>query len=291
MCMDRLCGAVGIFCVFTAGCFSYAPYGQPGPYGGVSLTAMGPQPMIGGAPPGTVWVPATPGSVGTATLGPTPVTAPNPVRRPHSATKDLFEEPAAGKTVPDPVDPGKDNRPVVEPTGYDEETQVQPRGNRTSQRTKPLRVDDEEVASSDQEASPIVLEPEPELAEPDNSARPRSGLKTAEFKTRVRANGVQPASAEQTDDDKFDYDAEGYTWLKGVVEFDRNDKSWHLTYDRSPDDADQFGGEVTFKNNFDFKTLIRSGQVILVKGRFDPDQQDRLGKQVYSVQNLSKVSK
>lgn len=284
--MDRLCVAVGTFWLFAAGCFSYGPYGQPGPYGTVPHTAMGPQPMIGGAPAGTVWIPATPSAPGKATLGPASVTAPEPVRRPTSETKDLFEEPSNGKAVPDPVDPSKDNRPVVEPTGYDEEVQVQPRGARTSQRSKPRQIGGEDVANSDREPQPLALDSEPELADQDNSS-----LQTAEFKTRVRAEGIQPTSAERTAEDNFGYDAKGYTWLKGVVEFDRENQSWHLTYDRSPADTDQFGGEVTFKNNYDFKKLIRSGQTILVKGRFDPDQEDRLGKPVYAVESLSKISK
>ncbi len=278
--MDRLCGAVGTFCLFAAGCFSYGPYGQPGPYGTVSHTAMGPQPMIGGAPAGTVWVPATPSTPGKVTLGPAAVTAPEPVRRQNSATKDLFEEPANSKPVPEPVDPGKDNRPVVEPMGYDEETQVRPRGTRTSQRTRPQRVVDEDVVNSDRE---------PELAEPEDS-----GLQTAEFKTRVRADGIQAVSAERTNadkEDKYGYDAEGYTWLKGIVEFDRKNQTWHLTYDRSPDDTDQFGGEVTFKHRPEFVKAFRSGQVIIVEGHFDESQQDRLGKPVYEVDGYRPIGK
>ena len=289
--MDRLCFVVMTTCLFAAGCFSYGPYGQPGPYGTVPHTAMGPQPMIGGAPPGTVWIPATPSTPSKVDLGPAAVSAPDPVRRDNSTKKDLFEEPADGKVVPDPPESGKDDRPVVAPMGYNEETQIQPRNKKTSQRAKPQSADDEGVASSDREPQRLVLDSEPELAESENVTVSRSGQRTAESKTVVRADEIQQVSAEQDVEDKFDYDSEGYTWLKGIVEFDRKHKTWHLTYDRSPDDADQFGGEVTFKDRPEFAKAFRSGQVIFVEGRFDDAQLDRLGKPLYEVDGYRPITK
>ena len=156
--MDRLCFVVVTTCLFAAGCFSYGPYGQPGPYGSVPHTAMGPQPMIGGAPAGTVWIPATPNAVGGAGLGPATVTAPEPKRRSTSEPVDHFEEPADGKVVPDPPESSKENRPVVSPMSYDEETLVQPRNRKTSQRTKPQAADDEDIANSDREPRRLVLD-------------------------------------------------------------------------------------------------------------------------------------
>ena len=290
--MDRLCFVVMTTCLFAAGCFSYGPYGQPGPYGSVPHTAMGPQPMIGGAPAGTVWIPATPNAAGGAGLGPATVTAPEPKRRSTSEPVDHFEEPADGKVVPDPPESSKENRPVVSPMSYDEETLVQPRNRKTSQRTKPQAADDEDIANSDREPRRLVLDSEPELAEQDGQEN--SGAQIAEFKTRVRADGVQPASAERTNggqEDKYGYDAEGYTWLRGVLEFDRKHQTWHLTYDRSPNDDDQFGGEVTFKHRPEFAKAFRSGQVVFVEGHFDESQQDRLGKPVYEVDGYRPIGK
>ena len=294
--MDRLCFVVMTTCLFSAGCFSYGPYGQPGPYGTVPHTAMGPQPMIGGAPAGTVWIPATPNAASGVGLGPATVTAPEPKRRSTSEPVDHFEEPVDGKVVPEPTDSAKENRPVVSPMGYREETQVQPRNRQTSQRAQPQLADDEDVANSDREPRRLMLDTDSELADRDDQEN--SGAKAAEFKTRVRADGVQPASAERSNselnsdkEDKYGYDAEGYTWLRGVVEFDRKHKTWHLSYDRSPDDADQFGGEVTFKHRPEFATAFRSGQVIFVEGHFDESQQDRLGKPVFEVDAYRPIGK
>jgi hypothetical protein len=222
------------------------------------------------------------------------VTAPEPVRRPTSEPVDHFEEPANGKTVPDPVEPSKDDRPVVSPTGYDEETLVQPRNKKTSQRTKPQSTDDGDVARSERGSRRLSLDSD---LEPPNDDE--SGLQTAEFQTRVRAGGVQPVSAERMSDaneehgpeERYGYDSEGYTWLKGIAEFDRKHQTWHLIYDRSPDDADQFGGEVTFKHRPEFAKLLRSGQAIYVEGHFDEGQQDRLGKPLYDVEAYRPIDK
>ena len=274
--LDRLCEAVGVLCLCTAGCFSYAPYGQPGPYGGVPHTAMGPQPLVGGAPPGTVWVPASPGK---PTLGQSGVLAPEPARRANSSTPDAFAEPSDGKSVPDPVEPGKAKpTEITEPFGLNEETVVPRRGALISQRSRTQRDEDTEL-----ELTPV--------AEEDvNTAN--LTVQTAEFSTQVGSQNIQPVSSQSVSPqaDKFGYDTEGYTWLKGIAEFDRADQTWHLTYSTSPDKTDQYGGEVTFKNTAHFKTL-RHREAVRVEGQFDPEQRDRLGKPVYEVKRLIRAAR
>jgi N-acetylneuraminic acid mutarotase len=82
--------------------------------------------------------------------------------------------------------------------------------------------------------------------------------------------------------DQFGYDAEKYSWLKGVIEFNPKRQVWHLTYSQAPDDNDPCGGEVTLKNTAHFKYL-RSGEIVRVEGQFDEQQVDQLGKPVYEV--------
>ena len=244
--LDRLWWAVGSLCLFTSGCFSYSPYGQPSPYGGPPQTVMGPQPLGSGVTPGAAWVPASPG------VAPSGVTAPEPARRANSGAKDVFEEPADGKAVPDPIEPGK---------------------AKPEEGTEPFGFNDDR---------------EPELAHTvaGDSIATNSIVQTAEFTTQVRSDGVKPVSAQN---EQFGHDAEGFTWLKGIAEFDRADQSWHLLYSPTPDEADPYGGEVTFKNTPHFK-MLRSRETIRVEGRFDPNQRDRLGKPVYEVKRLIRAA-
>ena len=285
--MDRLCVAVSALCLWTAGCFSYAPYGQPGPYGGVPHTAMGPQPLVGGAPPGTVWVPASPGK---PILGQAGVNAPEPARRGNSATPDAFAEPSDGRSVPDPVEPGRAKpTEVTEPFGLNEETVVPRRATLTSQRSRTQRDDDTELVNTSRDTELELTPVAEDVADTNLTAQ------TADFSTQVRSQDIQPVSSQgiQTvspQTDKFGYDAEGYTWLRGVAEFDRADQTWHLTYSTSPDKTDQYGGEVTFKNTAHFKVL-RHREAIRVEGQFDPDQRDRLGKPVYEVNRLIRAAR
>ncbi len=108
------------------------------------------------------------------------------------------------------------------------------------------------------------------------------GLQTAEFTTQVQSKVVKPASTQQ---DKFGYDAEGYTWLKGILEYDPREKVWHLTYSQTPDATDQLGGEVTIKNTAHFK-YARNHEAVQVQGQLDLDSRDRLGKPLYEVTRL-----
>ncbi len=261
--MDRL---LGLMCLFATGCFSHGPYGHPGAYVPPS-TAMVPQPY-GTIPsqPGTVWVPASP-------TGSSNLSAPEPTRRAAPTSFGDDGELDSGKSVPTPTDLKKTPLPEVEASGFDEDASLERRGVRTSQRSRPAPPADEDFSS---ELEPA--EPEMSLAD-DETELPKLGVRSANFNTQVRANNVVPASAVA---DKYGYDDESYTWLKGVIEFNPKLQVWHLTYSQNPDGSDQFGGEVTLKNTAHFKYL-RSGEAVRVEGKFDSQQVDRLGKPVYEV--------
>lgn len=271
-------------CLFSTGCFSYAPYGHPGAYA-PPHTAMAPQPYGNvQVPPGTVWVPASP-------AGATTLTAPDPVRKPSSTTLGTEQEPASGNPVPEPVDPQKSPLPMVTPGSFEEDASIERLGVRTSQLPRPRPLADEE---SDELPSMLDGKPEPELAVPEvvlsdaNDAElPRSNARSAEFSTQVRSNVVTPVSATN---ERFGYDRESYSWLQGTLEFDAKQKVWYLMYSQSPDDDDQFGGEVTLKNSADFKYL-RSGQLVRVEGQFDPTHRDRLGKPMYEASRIDLAAK
>lgn len=266
---DCLLGLPGLMCLFAAGCFSHGPYGHPGAYA-PPATAMVPQ-HFGTiqSQPGTAWVPASP--TGSSTLS-----APEPARKAAPTSFGDDGDLDSGKSVPTPTDLKKNPLPEVESSGFDEDASLERRGVRTSQRSRPQPLNDEDFSSE--------LDPdEPEMSlVADEAELPKLGVRSANFNTQVRANNVVPASAVA---DKFGYDAEGYTWLKGIIEFNPKLQVWHLTYSQTPDDNDQFGGEVTLKNAEDFK-YFRSGEAVRVEGQFDEQQVDRLGKPVYHVRRV-----
>lgn len=279
---DRQLALLGTVCFFATGCFSYGPYGHPATFAPPN-TAMAPQPYGSvQVPPGAVWVPASPSGAGS-------VNAPQPAQKPAPTTFGDDHEPAAGKAVPEPTEPGKAQPPeTTEPFGQNEDATLERRGVKTTQSPRPQPLGDEEL-----ELAGVATASEPELAEPemaiaeDEPRLPRTNVRSAEFQTQVRSNVVTPASATE---DKYGYDSQNYTWLRGVLDFDPKHQVWHLTYSQSPDDSDQFGGEVTLKNPEHFQSL-RSGQFVKVAGEFDPSQRDRLGKPLYEATEIVPAQK
>ena len=251
---------LGIACLFATGCFSYGPYGHPGTFVPPN-TAMAPQPYgTVQVPPGAVWVPASPTGANT-------LTAPTPVRQPATTTFEDDHEPAdSGRSVPQPTEPGKAQPEEADAFGANDDAQLERLGVKTSSRARPRPLDDDEFANVLKARAAELSEPDRALRANDEPRLPRSSVTSAEFRTQVRANAVTPVSSTAA---KFGYDAKGYSWLQGIIEFDPKHKVWHLTYSQSPDDNDQFGGEVTLKNPEHFQSL-RSGRAVSVEGKFDP---------------------
>lgn len=80
----------------------------------------------------------------------------------------------------------------------------------------------------------------------------------------------------------FSYDRQGYRWLRGVVEFDEQEKSWNITYNATPDQTDKFGGNIVLLDQGKLNRF-KNGDVVLIDGRIDGSQQDRMGKPCYQV--------
>lgn len=272
---DCRLGLLGIVCLFTTGCFSYGPYGHPGTFA-PPHTAMSSQPYgTVQVPRGAVWVPASPTAANT-------LNAPTPLRGSAPATFEDDHEPADGRSVPEPTEPGKAQPEEADSFGANEGAKLERLGVKTSQRARPQPLDDDEFSNAPNAREAELSEPDSSLRANDEPRLPRSNVSSAEFRTQVRSNAVTPVSSTAA---KFGYDAEGYSWLQGIIEFDPKQKVWHLTYSQSPDDNDQFGGEVTLKNPEHFK-FLRSGRAVSVEGQFDPSQRDRLGKPVYEATEI-----
>lgn len=274
MCKDRLFGLLGLMCSFATGCFSHAPYGHPNAYAPPHTAMVSPPYGTVPSAPGTVWVPASP--AGSSTLS-----APEPVRRAAPTSFGEEGDLDADKPVPTPTEFKKAPLPEVEASGFDDDASLERPGVRTGRIARPQPLNEElEFATESRR-----LNPELDFAE--DSASSTSKVRSATFQTDVRSNAVVPASAVS---DKYGYDAEGYSWLKGVIEFDPKLQIWHLTYSQNPDDDDQFGGEVTLMNAADFR-YFRSGEAVRVEGQFDSQKVDRLGKPLYDVVRVIRDAK
>ena len=143
---------------------------------------------------------------------------------------------------------------------------------RISRRTRVVRPEELELANDPNRVELSAAESS-RMSE-DDLPEVTAGLQSAEFTTRVLPDAARR-------DERFGYDTQNYSWLQGIVEQGRNG-TWHLVYSPTPDDADQFGGEVTLKRTAALNG-IRHRAVIRVEGHFDSKERDRLGKPVYEV--------
>ena len=87
---------------------------------------------------------------------------------------------------------------------------------------------------------------------------------------------------------RSDYDKEHLAWLRGVVDYDKKEKSWNIIYSMDPKKDDKLGGSVTLADVDRFPG-IHNGDVVLVQGKLDTEQRDRAGKSTYRVEKLQRL--
>jgi hypothetical protein len=83
--------------------------------------------------------------------------------------------------------------------------------------------------------------------------------------------------------DPCDYDRDKYSWLRGIVDFNAKDKSWHIIYSRHPDSHDRYGGDFRLIDSPKLRTL-QSGDVVWIEGRIDNHRLDPRGKPQYLIE-------
>ncbi|WP_299462219.1 hypothetical protein [uncultured Gimesia sp.] len=86
----------------------------------------------------------------------------------------------------------------------------------------------------------------------------------------------------------FNYDKQQYRWLRGIVEFDEQEKSWNITYNATPDKADKFGGNIVLIDQGKL-TRFKNGDVVLIDGQIDGSQQDKMGKPCYRITKAQRL--
>ncbi len=88
----------------------------------------------------------------------------------------------------------------------------------------------------------------------------------------------------------YGYDKVQYSWLRGVVDYDSENQSWHIMYNIKPEADDQFGGEFAMVSHPGLEKL-KDGDVVLVKGYVDDSDRDAYGKVIYQVEELVPLKK
>lgn len=78
----------------------------------------------------------------------------------------------------------------------------------------------------------------------------------------------------------YGFDGKGYSWLRGIVDYDEETKTWAIIYNVAPAANDKFGGSFVFAPHPQLREL-RPGTVVLAKGRIDPGRKDPTGKALY----------
>ncbi len=233
----------------AVGCYTYYPYGygMPGPYG------MPPGAFSGTMPQGAY---INPQDFGSGTVMPAP-----------------------GPTTPAPQESG-----TSQPQGSG--TQISPGTPQTFEKPVPspnlLETPDRSGDARSEPAAPTGstsrLDPASDTSEQSDPFRePVAVQKVSQRETTPTrpAGGPSP----------YARDPQGYSWLRGVLDFDRQDNRWRLRYSPNPTDGDAYGGEVALELSQDMSGF-QPGDVVLVEGDFDPNCADRFGKPCYRVQRL-----
>ncbi|MDA0587437.1 MAG: hypothetical protein O2820_18255 [Planctomycetota bacterium] len=259
---------VALSLLSAGGCYSMYPYGmQPGMYG--------PQGMYGqqGAmvPPGpgagqVTYLDATPTvAAGAVTspvdqnLAPNSATSQPGISREPVRAPNIQSGPAAGSGgVPEPRDPS--------PSAAGGQSAV-----RTSEGVLDIGTNLTRVSPDE----PVFLKP---VVMTENGAG----------KSVIPAGGTVEALVATQPQSDLARDP-NYRWVQGDLQYDVQRRSWHLVYDYTPFD-DRFGGELTLSGNLPF-TPSDNDRVYRVYGTFDRTQADQLGKPVYRVSSVQRMSR
>lgn len=251
------CLSAGMLLIAVSGCYSYNPYGYPAPYPGMAPTSTY-QPGVGALPQtlsanpalatpaydsGASWQQSRSSSGVNAELG---------------AASDQFEPPASDNSVPEYNDPNSD--------AFFNDSSSDARGTKAPTQAIPRSGEHEDIFGNGNEFGAL------DAGEIDPAAEA--------FLEPVPVKQVSHATAQSDQPSPYDYEPTGLRWLRGKVDYDRQDGAWHLIYDLTPDPGDPYGGSITLVPDERLEGL-REDDVVLVEGSVDDSVVDRLGKPRY----------
>ena len=88
----------------------------------------------------------------------------------------------------------------------------------------------------------------------------------------------------------YKYDRKNFQWLRGVVDYDSEARSWNIIYNIEPDEQDEFGGSIVLQGaGADQFETLQNNDVILVEGKVDTKRLDAFGKPVFRVDHLDRL--
>jgi hypothetical protein len=295
-----LCAATTLL---FAGCMAPGPYTY-GTYPGY----YAPPPQYGPPPGGTIVTPGGPGfpapQLGPAS-GPTPAWQPSPSSSPQLSPTPALSPPPSSSTPPGssfndsqptfgptnarrPID-----NPVPMPTDRDPlgpATPMAPGGPapRPSSSDVPFGAP-EGTAAPFGKGAQLTIPQRPNVAvDAVATVDPQSFESPIEGERPVR-DGLITVSAKAGPggilgkNERYAYDHERYTWLRGKVDCDPRNKSWHIIYAERPDRHDLYGGAIGLVGSRKLNTL-HSGDMVRVEGRIDANQLDSTGKPQYVIE-------
>ncbi|MBI1345959.1 hypothetical protein GC163_06690 [bacterium] len=280
MSLRHLLSLVPILAVMGSltGCH-HAPYG-PGYYNYNSYP-MGPTmvPQGGYVAPGPAYIPQNMGPSptplpGNPGLSPTPInpSQPTPTWRPEGGSNGLQDAP------PYKPNPGATN-PVPQPFELDPGFDSPPPGA-SLPRAVPL------VQNQPFQASPVAAVTT--RNDPDPFEVPKTVTKLPTDLDPFAANPAAPATNGQPQN-PYGYDGKSYSWLRGLVDYDVDTRTWDIIYNVAPDIDDKFGGSFVFAPHPALKDL-KPGSMVLAKGRIDPGRKDPTGKALYEAAQIIVLS-
>ncbi len=281
-----------------AGC--YSPYGyqspySPGPYGQPYQPTYPSGPIYNGPPAGQPYVPGGPTQPGMGS--PTPLTPPGsnppPTYDNNSGNGIKFDDaptfnpnpgttPPAGSsggnrgTVPDPIDdtgagPAAAN-PGLQPTSSIQrdrlESSFEQEADSTTEPAQP--------ANADAEADPFFEPPK------------RLSGSTDSGPAVIRKVSLDAPTSEQLNPYGRDKKHANPEWLRGVIDFDSQARTWQIIYSATPDSTDPNGGSLTLGNH-PALAQCRSGDVVLVEGAINAGEVDGRGKPKYLLDRVTQL--
>ena len=304
----------GLILTIAVGCQSYGPYS---PYGMAPGYYSQPNGAI--APQGPTFMPPAGATGPSPQLGPGTTVAPNSSGQwsgsgaGAGSTNSTYEPAGEGtnKPVPTYSDDSLNDSSASSTNRFDSTTDfgsdgafgrgqsnpgaTSPQGTSTAPKSTGAPAGD--TRSFDSEATPFEPSSNPtsnsDPIEPFSSRTP-TGVKldfeepeaeSFQEPFRPASNSVTTTTARPN---PYDYDREKYTWLRGVVDFDDEQQTWHIIYNLKPNKHDRYGGSSTLASSPQLKGL-QPNDIVLVEGRFDPSAPDNIGKPTYQVDHVARL--
>ncbi len=103
-----------------------------------------------------------------------------------------------------------------------------------------------------------------------------------------RTASSHPETMDTPRPNPFAWDRSSYRWLRGIVDYDANEGTWHIIYADNPAPDDEYGGSFLLVDDPRLDDL-QDGDVVLLEGRVDQAARDRLGKPMYRVENVARL--